>query len=183
MTAFNTFRFFGYQLRPAGRKDLPLAVQWDDLDEDHHGRVDPQFWVEQGPGEEAYVLEDQEGPDKNTVLFFLKLCGQGMHNGLRVVELHIQFDPGVDGKARARRRHALMEGLQWLERTLRLSGGKEIFFRSRNEGLILFAQKRLGFVIDPVRSDGEAVLRRHIANPASQGAGATCAVPPEHRLS
>lgn len=183
MTAFNTFRFFGYQLRPASIDDLPAATKWNAADEDHRGRVNPQFWVDQGPGEEAYVLEDQDGPDR--MLFFLKLCRQGMHRGQAVIELHIQFDPEVGGTARTRRRHALMEGLQWLERTLRLSGGKELFFRSRNEGLILFAQKRLGFIIDPARADGEAVLRRHIADPAAhlQKAGKECAVPLGHRIN
>jgi hypothetical protein len=153
MTAFNRFTFFGYLLRPATEKDRPLAKEWNDKDEDHAGMVDPYFWTRQGPGEDAYLLVDQE---RDGPLFFLKLVQMGKC----VIELHIQFSHEGDKKARARRREALMEGLMWLERALRVGGVKEIFFRSRNSGLILYSTKRLKFIADPVMADGETLLRK-----------------------
>lgn len=153
MTAFNHFMFFGYLLRPASEKDLPLAQEWTARDKDHASKVDPQFWVAQRPGADAYLLLDNERSEN---LFFLKLIkiGQG------TIELHIQFDPGVDQKARARRREALTEGLEWLEKVMRLAGIREILFRSHNSGLVLFATKRLKFVADPVPAGEDTVLRK-----------------------
>jgi hypothetical protein len=154
MTAFNRFTFFGYQLRPASEKDLPLAKDWNSRDEDHKTRVDPKFWIDQGPGKDAYLLTDLE---RDGALFFIKL----VRIGQTVIEIHIQFDSGVDQKARKRRRDALSEGLMWLERTLKNAGVKEIFFRSRNSGLILYSQKRLKFIAQP-GVDGETLLRKAI---------------------
>lgn len=156
VTAFNSFTFFGYRLRPAQVGDLPLAAEWNAKDEDHAGRVEAEFWIRQGPGQDAYVLAD-DGNGQDHALFFLKLCAQP---GTAMVELHIQFDPGVGAKARAKRREALTEGFSWLERTLKMSGVQQIFFRSRNSGLILFSQKRLGFTPDPLLVEGEATLRK-----------------------
>lgn len=155
MTAFNHFMFFGYLLRPASEKDLPLAEEWNSRDEDHANRVDPKFWITQRPGHDAYLLLDNE---KDGPLFFLKLIkiGQG------TIELHIQFDPGVDKEARARRREALTEGLEWLEKICKLAGVREMLFKSRNAGLILFAQKRLKFTVDPISPGGETLLRKAI---------------------
>lgn len=153
MTAFNHFMFFGYLLRPATEKDLPLAQDWNARDEDHANKVDPQFWVAQRPGADAYLLLDNE---RDESLFFLKLIkiGQG------TIELHIQFPPEHDKKARARRAEALSEGMEWLQRTMRLAGIREILFRSHNSGLILFCQKRLKFMPDPVPAGGDTVLRK-----------------------
>jgi hypothetical protein len=155
MTAYNKFSFVGYQLRPVDPKDLPLATEWNQRDEDHANRVDPRFWIEQGPGQDAYVLAD-----KNEPVFFLKLVSAGNPKG--VIELHIQFSHGMTRKARLRRREALAEGLKWLEKMLVVAGAKEIYFRSRNSGLIMFATKRLGFTPDPAPADGETVLRKAI---------------------
>jgi hypothetical protein len=154
MTAFNRFTFYGYTLRPASEKDLGLATLWSASDKFHQD-VNPDFWVAQAVGEDAYVLNDEE---RDGPLFFLKL----IRTQRGIVELHIQFDHEVGPKARKRRREALTEGLEWLERTLSVAGIREIFFRSRNIDLILFAEKRLGFLPDAVVVDGETVLRKQV---------------------
>jgi hypothetical protein len=154
MTAFNNFTFFGYLLRPVTYKDLDLAKDWTARDPDHQ-QVNPHFWIDQGPGNDAYLLVDKE---RDGPLFFFKLVA--LERGR--IELHIQFDPGVDKKARARRREALMEGLMWLERTMKLAGIKEIVFKTRNSGLLLFAEKRLKFIPDPVAVEGETLLRKQV---------------------
>lgn len=154
MTAFNRFAFNGYLLRPATWNDLDLAKEWNERDADHATRVDPTFWVDQGPGEDAYLLTEE------TPVFFIKLVANGQAKG--VIELHIQFDSAVDRPGKLKRAEALLQGLTWLQRALKVAGVKQIYFRSRNSGLILFSTKRLRFVTDPVTVDGETLLRKEI---------------------
>lgn len=155
MTAFNQFWFYGYCLRPASEKDLDLARDWNAKDADHASRVDPTFWIHQEPGQDAYVLMDV---DKDSPLFFIKLIAEGKG----VIELHIQFGPKANVAEKKRRAEALAEGLMWLEKTLKTAGIGEIFFKSKTSGLILFAEKRLGFVADPVPTQGDTVLRKQL---------------------
>lgn len=163
MTALNRFYFSGYCLRPAVWDDLPLAVNWTYSDPDHSGKVMPEFWIRQSLGNDAYVLQDGLA-DRGETIFYLKLVTAGAG-----VELHIQFDPNAELAARVQRAELLGEGLQWLERTLRGVGTKEIFFRSHNTRLILFAVKRLGFVSEPP-VDGETILRKALCKIEQQSA-------------
>jgi hypothetical protein len=189
MTALNTLRFSGYTLRPAGEADRRLAEQWTARDEDHAGKIDPGFWLEQRLGMDSVVMEDSQGP-----LFFFKTClliekipdrtplpvqlvglSQKTIDEARpwseriTAEVFIQFMPCATEEDRERTRQALIEGTAWLVPVLEQSGAEEIFFDSRQPKLIAFCQKRLGFIVDgKVLEDGYMRLRKALG-PEKQG--------------
>ena len=181
MTALNTLRFSGYTLRPAGEADRRLAEQWTARDEDHAGKIDPGFWLEQRLGMDSVVVEDSQGP-----VFFFKTClliekitdqrplpiqlvglSQKTIDEVRpwseriAAEVFIQFMPCATEEDRERTRQALIEGMAWLAPVLEQSGAEEMFFDSRQPKLIAFCQKRLGFIVDGKDlGDGYMKLRR-----------------------
>jgi hypothetical protein len=181
MTALSTLRFSGYTLRPAGEADRRLAEQWTARDEDHAGKIDPGFWLEQQPGIDSVVVEDSQGP-----VFFFKTClliekipgraplpvqlvglSQATLDEVRplseriAAEVFIQFMPCTTDEDRERTRQALIEGTAWLAPVLEQSGAEEMFFDSRQPKLIAFCQKRLGFIVDGKDlGDGYMRLRR-----------------------
>jgi hypothetical protein len=97
-------------------------------------RIRPEFWIDQKPGRDAYLMEDNAGP-----IFFFKICAIDF----QMVELHIQFGPPEQDKTRVRQ--ALIEGLHWLEAVLKQAGIREVRFESDYPELVRFSQKRLGF--------------------------------------
>jgi hypothetical protein len=135
MSAQSTFTFSGYTLRPAHSSDYELAKTWTEKDPEHNGRIAPLFWIDQRPGRDAYLMEDNGGP-----LFFFKICAIDF----QMVELHIQFSP-PEVNDRRRIREALIQGLQWLESVLKASGIREIRFESEYPELVRFSQRHLGF--------------------------------------
>lgn len=191
MTALNTLCFSGYTLRPAGEADRKLAEQWTAWDEEHAGKIDPGFWLEQRPGMDSVLLLDALGP----VLFCkVALYAQVVRNAVvdrerplpghlaglsaetiaelkarregraapatqttagPVAEVFVQFMPCATEEDRERTREALARGMEWLEPVLEMSGAEEIFFDSRQEKLIAFCIKRLGF-----KAEGGTGMRR-----------------------
>lgn len=142
-------QFSRYLLLPADWRYLELARAWTAADPDHAGRVQGEFWIEQGEGFESWVLTDEEGP----VFFFKAIIRDGY------VEVHIQFPPypqeaPIERQAHHRRRLslALIEGMRWYEQRVRI---RELRFDSRNEQLIRFAEKHLGF-----KNDGGQLSKR-----------------------
>jgi hypothetical protein len=153
MSALNTLQFNGYTLRPAGPGDLKLAENWTAWDADHAGQIDPRFWLEQRPAVDSVLVLDGKGP----VFFFKTALLHGIpqeekngfilkiHENRYRAQVFIQFMPCATEEDRERTREALIQGMEWLEPVLALSGAEEIFFDSGNEKLIAFCVKRLGF--------------------------------------
>lgn len=143
MTNFPAYQFDGYTFRPATPDDKPLARLWNMMDPDHKWEMQyPDYWIEQNNQVNSYVLEDSVG-----ILFFVKSI---RHMG-NEIEITLQFDRecGIVSKARVVR--ALAVGFEWLKEALPMNGFKSLYFMSKNEDLILFTEKRLGFVKDGVR--------------------------------
>ena len=170
MSALETFCFGAYTLRPAGMDwlDLTLAERWTAADLEHAGRFDPRFWLIQGMRMDAWLLSDRGGP-----IFFLKIVGSGpIPWRADYAELFIQFKPPPADRLE-RLRHlqrtqaALILGLEWLERILRQSRVKEIFFDSRSEMLIRFSVEKLGFERQAAK-DGFARLTKKIEPEAAR---------------
>lgn len=151
MGASATFQFARkYTLRPAGgeARDSGLAEKWIAADPYHRGRVQPDYWLEQGIGIDSYLCLDDEGP-----LFFYKMVLFEDSSSSRAIEIHIQFPPSPSvpkkyKQYRSRMAEGLIEGLAWLEKILRQAEVREMFFESTNPGLIAFAIRRLGFVLE-----------------------------------
>jgi hypothetical protein len=184
MTALSTLRFSGYTIRPAnlphtvtaGKKlyadlDLRLAIEWTAADPDHRGKIDPEFWLEQRPGMDSVVVEDQSGP-----VFFFKTCllverkqvmeREQDEEDIRIIaQVFIQFMPCATEEDRERTRQALMEGTAWLAPVLEQSGAEEMFFDTRQPKLIAFCQKRLGFIVDGKDLEGGYVRLRRTLQP------------------
>lgn len=143
MVALARFTFCGFTLRPAGMKDdRKLAAEWTAADRFHRLTTRADFWLEQEPGTESYLLEDKVGP-----VFFFKM----VRTGKTEVEVHIQFPPRPADHAasqaqRARVVQGLILGFEWLERVLLLTGVRTVFFVSKSPSLIAFTIKRMGFV-------------------------------------
>lgn len=143
MSATETYHFGTYTLRPAGMiVDFYLAHEWTRADPDHKD-VSPQFWLEQGPDSDAYLLLDQEGP-----LYFARL----IRTTPEQVEMHIQFPPQTGHR---RVVLGLMNGMVWLEKMLRRIRIRELYFKSCSPTLIRFAIRRLGF-----EDDGNGKLQK-----------------------
>jgi hypothetical protein len=147
MTALNTFKFGDCFLRPADERDRELAERWTAADPDHAGRFDPGFWLENKLGRDGFLLSDRQGP-----VYFFKMHIHwifefGPDTLRNVVQVFIQFPPCEEARP-MRVFRALAEGCQWLERTIIPMGAEEMIFDSRNETLIRFCVKRLGFERD-----------------------------------
>jgi hypothetical protein len=185
MTALSTLRFSAYTLRPAWEEDRMLAEQWTARDEDHAGKIDPAFWLEQQPGIDSVVVEDSQGPvfffktrlmivkiiDQNPLPIQLVGLSQETIEEVRppvmkiIAEVFIQFMPCATEEDRERTRQALMEGTAWLAPVLEQSGAEEMFFDSRQPKLIAFCQKRLGFIVDGTELQNGYIRLRRVLHP------------------
>jgi len=137
------YEFDGYRFRPATPDDKPLSRLWNMMDPEHKWELQfPDYWIEQNSQVNCYVLEDAIG-----ILFFVK----SIRHADNEIEITLQFDRecGITSKARVVR--GLDAGFQWLKEALPMNGFKSLYFMSKNEDLILFTEKRLGFVKDGVR--------------------------------
>lgn len=143
MASLPVYQFGGYTFRPATVDDKQLARLWNMMDPEHKWELQyPDYWIEQNNQVNSYVLEDAVG-----ILFFVKSI-QHMSNE---IEITLQFDRecGIVSKARVVR--GLEVGFEWLKKALPMNGFKSLYFMSKNEDLILFTEKRLGFVKDGTR--------------------------------
>lgn len=153
MTATRQFIFADvYRLRPAGSviADALLAEEWTATDQWHAGLIDPAFWLEQAPDKDSFILEDFAGP----IFFFKTHLLQKTQSNIQLwmaVQLFIQFMPIASSDDLKRVADGLLEGLKWLEETLKSASVSEIFFDSYNPTLIRFCTKRLGFTLDGTR--------------------------------
>jgi hypothetical protein len=137
------YKFGGYTFRPATAGDHPLARLWNMMDPEHKWEMQyPNYWIEQTNQVNSYVLEDAIG-----ILFFVK----SIQHTDNEIEITLQFDRecGIVSKARVVR--GLEAGFDWLKEALPMNGFKSLYFVSENEDLILFTEKRLGFVKDGTR--------------------------------
>lgn len=139
MPATETFRFYGYTLRPATEADWLLAEEWSNADRYHVDAGNPMFWLDQSPQCESYLLLDRRGP-----IFFFKMQRTPDSH---IIEFHIQFPPPARF---VRKNHrvmvGLMYGMEFLESMLPNSGITTVFFSSRSSNLIRYCVDRLGFV-------------------------------------
>jgi hypothetical protein len=137
------YEFEGYTFRPATPNDLPLAQQWNRMDPDHKWELQyPDYWIEQNIQVNSYVLEDSIG-----VLFFVKSIRHMGHE----VEISLQFDRQGGMVSKARATIGMAVGFAWLKKALPMNGFKALYFVSKADDLILFTEKRLGFVRDGIR--------------------------------
>jgi hypothetical protein len=148
-----TFHFDRYTLRPAeGEADRALAAQWMEQDVWHRGQFTPEFWLEQSAAANSFVLEDEIGP-----VFFFKTQLEGhrvVPKQEKVgVDLFIQFSPG-GGLNRLRTLQGLDRGMKWMRRRLGGLGYDAVFFTTKNPQLAVFAERRLGFVVDSESETG-----------------------------
>jgi hypothetical protein len=135
------YRFDGFTLRPAATADRPLAREWNEADPDHAWEASQEnYWTEQKPGMECWLLEDAAGP-----VFFLKLItvhGSCVENF--EIEISIQFAPGDRG-LKLRTMQGLSRGMAWLENSLREVGVNAVYYNTKNPHLVRFSVERLGF--------------------------------------
>lgn len=144
-----SFRFMGYELRPAEPKDIELARAWTSADPHHAGLIAPEFWIEQGRGvggmELTYVLCSPHGH-----LLFLRME--------RVARFYIQFSPIESPEDSKRLREALKAGMDYLAIALGAVGIGEVIFDTTSTLLRAFACRSLGF-----STEGPPILRRRLS--------------------
>jgi hypothetical protein len=153
MSATRTFEFGDYRLQPATHKDLWLAELWTQLDTHHAGSVAPEFWLEQTPAVDSYLLFDGEGP-----LFFFRVQAATRE----AAELHLQFMPSEQPRHVLRIGKGMIVGLSWLEMMLEKAGIEQIYFDSGSDPLIQFSIKHLEFELDRRNAGSDARLRKRL---------------------
>ncbi len=137
------YKFDGYTFRPAAPGDNPLARLWNTMDPEHKWELQfPDYWIEQNNQVNSYVLEDSIG-----ILFFVK----SLRHADNEIEITLQFDRECGTVSRARVVRGLDAGFKWLKKALPMNGFKTLYFASKNEDLVTFTEKRLGFVRDGQR--------------------------------
>jgi hypothetical protein len=137
------YQFDGYTFRPATLEDKPLARQWNMMDSDHKWELQyPDYWIEQNNQVNNYVLEDAI-----SILFFVRSV---RHLG-NEIEVTLQFDRECGMVSKARVMKGMEVGFAWLKEALPMNGFTALYFVSKNQDLILFTEKRLGFVKDGMR--------------------------------
>lgn len=132
------YQFEGYTFRPAIPSDKPLARLWNTMDPEHKWEMQfPDYWIEQTSQINCYVLEDSIG-----ILFFVK----SIRHADNEIEITLQFDRECGTVSKARVIRGLASGFEWLREALPMNGFKRLYFLSKNDDLIAFTEKRLGFV-------------------------------------
>lgn len=149
----STFQFDDFTLRPATEADLPLARAWNAADPDHVWEMGTErYWIRPEGGwekcSECFVLEDFEP------VFFLRTTRIWQHEQMSI-EISIQFNRADLTTPLWRTMNGMLAGMKWLERTLPANGIHAIYFSSKSERLIRFAQVRLGF--SEVENFGESL--------------------------
>jgi hypothetical protein len=143
MIELPTYRFDGFVFRPATAADLPRAQRWNAADPEHTWEAQyPAFWIEQSLQANSYVLEDARG-----VVFFMKSIRAAQGE----IEISLQFDRLRREVSQQRAMAGMMAGIEWLKEALPMNGFSAVYFASRNQKLIAFAVKKLGFVQDGTR--------------------------------
>jgi hypothetical protein len=125
-------QFGEYTVRMATKEDRGLLERWIAADEDHRGRVPPEFFFTEEPGVGCYVLLNFH----NDPVFFFRTS--------HVERLDVQFGPSGTREERKWNRDALSEGLDWFAAICATRGATEIIFESRNPLLRSLAIKQMG---------------------------------------
>jgi hypothetical protein len=137
------YQFDGYTFRPVTPDDKPLARLWNSMDPEHTWEMQyPDYWIEQNSQVNSYALEDAIG-----ILFFVRSV---RHMG-NEIEITLQFDRQCGSVSKTRVMKGMEVGFAWLKEALPMNGFKALYFVSHNQELILFTEKRLGFVKDGMR--------------------------------
>lgn len=134
------FTFDGYTVRPVSERDrvyLDLLITADPY---HADRMTPDFFLDLGPGEDAWAMEDED----HRIVFYFKTA--------TVVRVAIQFADWGSHRARNRNQRALTKGLRWIENLLRQNRFTEMIFDSEGPELRQFAGRRMGFVTQLIES-------------------------------
>lgn len=143
MADLPVYQFDGYKFRPATSDDQPLARLWNRMDPEHTWELQyPDYWIDQNNQVNSYVLEDEIG-----ILFFVKSI---RHMG-NEIEITLQFDRECGMVSKTRVMRGMEVGFAWLKKALPMNGFTALYFVSKNEDLILFTEKRLGFVKEGMR--------------------------------
>lgn len=145
MTKIPTFYFGAFKLRPAIIADFDRAVAWNAAEPRHSDRTGGEFWIEQTMTSNSFVLEDNRG-----TVFYFKMTMQSKTE----IWINIQFGP-IAEVGRHRVMDGLIQGFAWLQKELLRIGYKVIYFNSKDQGLIYFCQRKIGFVWD-----GQKLVRR-----------------------
>jgi len=155
------YKFDGYKLRPSTVLDRVTAHLWNEDDPDHAWEKGHEYyWVEQRPGVNSYLLEDEIGQ----VIFFFKMIRMADR---RSIEVNMQFPRKARTKLKWYLMQAMIAGFGWLEKTLPENGIDIVYFNSKSEPLIAFAQAHLGFVFDSEAESGFKRFKRVIPTAAT----------------
>lgn len=143
MAELPVYQFDGYTFRPATLADRPLARSWNMMDPEHKWEMQyPDYWIEQNSQVNCYVLEDGIG-----ILFFVRSI---RHLG-NEIEITLQFDRECGMVSKGRVMKGMEVGFAWLKKALPMNGFTALYYVSKNEDLVLFTEKRLGFVKEGMR--------------------------------
>lgn len=113
------------------------------MDPDHTWELQyPDYWIDQNSQVNSYVLEDSIG-----ILFFVRST---RHMG-NEIEITLQFDRQCGMVSKTRVMKGMEVGFEWMKKALPMNGFKAMYFVSKNQDLILFTERRLGFVKDGMR--------------------------------
>lgn len=140
------FTFDGYTVRPVAERDRTYLDLLITADPYHADRMTPDFFLDLGPGEDAWAMEDEE----HRIVFYFKTA--------TVVRVAIQFADWGTHSARNRNQRALTRGLRWIENLLRQNRFTEMIFDSEGPELRAFSRRRMGFA-------SSAILSKTIAQP------------------
>lgn len=164
----NTMNFDGLYVRPCGERDREYLEDLVESDPYHKDTLKADDFLRLMPGEQAFVVEDEMG----YALLYFKTA--------TVVRITMQFIETRNAQERARNRHILQRGLEWLEERLR-GRFRELIFNTESPALTLTAKKRLGFqalpqqlsrLIPPVRTaDGVEGVWQHLPQASEIGEG------------
>jgi hypothetical protein len=141
-----TFYFGEYTVRPVGPGDHAYIDTLIAADPYHAEAMDAGWFMFEGPGEDAWAIEDKQG---RVVLYFKTRTA---------VRLFIQFgeqDSSVN-------RNVLKQGMEWLEGILLGNQIREVIFDTRNPVLEAMAKKRLRF-----SESGPGTLCKTLPSPES----------------
>lgn len=120
--------------RDTTEADALMVAEWIEADEDHKGRIKPEFFTKAQDKVILYVIEDDKGP-----VIFVRQEADGTNT-----RLHTEFLPG--GKLRIAR--ALKEAYPAVAKQSKEWGFHQVFFESKSIPLVAFMVKHFGFVAD-----------------------------------
>ena len=114
------------RVREVSESDRAQISEWINLDPDHAGKCDADFWLKPEPSVKLFAIEDSCGP-----IFY----GRGEN----ILRLHLQFAPPSEKKRLAR---AISEFTDLVSAGAKKQHYKQIIFESVFKPLIAFLERR-----------------------------------------